>query len=127
MPIRTHIPQFSRVPSDPRPIEDIIRRVFKFAARPGTALRLWFAFLKKINATRWQAQCNRLLSYNPTSFAHGIHSQDGAENFVQKEDDRWNGREESGRFSTWTFDQVEPAFGYWLFPLTMLTYEAESE
>lgn len=137
IPIYAHTPAFVRFPRDPRPIEEDLRKVFSHDTHPPTALRPWHALLEDLGVAMCQARYSWLLSFEPgLRYGGDIYSKKDAETFIQREDDAWHGRSSGpsisdnidrniacGRASpdirTKNLDQAaQPAFGFWLFPLT---------
>ena len=138
-PILTRIPTFERLPRDPRPISHDLEMTHGLSGSRDL-LQQWLQLLKRWHVPPHKIEYRFLLAFNPKiagGWGARIIDQMNATPWLQKTEDRWNGRGpgdnwfEGGGVSTRFEGQdenyiediekaVRPVFGFWLFPLEAL-------
>lgn len=134
-PIVTMTPTFERLQRDPRPIDQDLKQVFVGTWDQRDAIVLWQKLLTKWGVSAPRIEYRFCLAFEPST---EIYAHTCARNYLQKEDDAWNGveipEEEKTDFSRRMpvgadhekyknedlKKAVRPAFGFWLFPVDAL-------
>ena len=136
-PIMTTAPTFERLHRDPRPIAQDLKALTGLAGSRGV-IQLWLQLLRKWGICPPGIEYRFLLAFDPTLGGDQISDSSSAKTWLQKEDDRWNGRTPDDGFLKnikvkWPVGAedekyinedlekaVRPAFGFWLFPVEAL-------
>lgn len=136
-PILTTVPTFERFPRDPRPIiQDLENTIGLSSSRD--ALDHWLPLLKIWQVSPYGTSYRFLLAFNPRLTRGYISDRTSANEWLQAEEDRWNGlgppdtflensdykwpvRAQDEKYRNEDLGKsVRPAFGFWLFPLDAL-------
>ena len=136
-PIMTMPPTFERLHRDPRPIAQYLKNITGLANSRSVVL-LWLQILKKWCPSPPAIEYRFLLAFDPTMGGDPISDRTSAQTWLQKEDDKWNGRApddgffkdkevkwpvgaEDEKYRNEDLEKaVRPAFGFWLFPVKAL-------
>lgn len=142
-PIEAKIPTFDRLPRDPRTIGEDLRRVFIGMNDHRDQINLWHQLLKAWDITNLEVEYKWHIAFEPRA-SEQIFDKTSANEFMQSEDNTWNGIEnpthidsisqslresgyrlpvgaESERYKNEDLEAaVKPAFGFWLFPIHVL-------
>lgn len=137
LPIMTVVPMFERLHRDPRAIAQDLKALTGLAGLRDV-IQLWLQLQKKWRIVPLGIDYRFLLAFDPTIAGDPISDRTSAKTWLQKEDDRWNGRAPDdgflmGREVKWPVGAenekpinedlekaVRPAFGFWLFPVEAL-------
>ena len=137
LPIMTVVPMFERLHRDPRAIAQDLKALTGLAGLRDV-IQLWLQLLKKWRVVPLGIDYRFLLAFDPTLAGDPISDRTSAQTWLQKEDDRWNGRAPDdgflkGKEVKWPVGAenekyinedmekaVRPAFGFWLFPVEAL-------
>ncbi|KAI4186866.1 MAG: hypothetical protein L6R41_003192 [Letrouitia leprolyta] len=133
-PILAAVPAFDRLPRDPRPIhEDLTRVIVSGGSDPRYTFDRWLDNLAKWGVSPQGVQYRFLTAFDTTNLGGVSTDLTSARKYLQGEDDRWNGREPwqsdtririGAKHEDWKDEDltkaVQPAFGFWLFPIEAL-------
>jgi hypothetical protein len=144
LPLRGLAPTFERLHRDPRPIAQDLGRMF-IESDPRRIIHLWKQLLHNFGVLPSQIEYRFCMGIS--QIGQGIYDHRSAERWLQKEDDQWTAAhpdpdpdqvvENKKNFLSWAFDRlwkekktenktgdlaevVQPAIGFWLFPVEML-------
>ncbi|KAI9654533.1 MAG: hypothetical protein M1821_006623 [Bathelium mastoideum] len=140
-PIAAQAPSFERLHRDPRSIADDLQRVYVGDHHPRDVVYSWRQLLKTWGISPTRVKYYFLLALCPIA-KHQISDCRSAKDWLQLEDDSWNGVQKEGPFSGLKLPiaaqsekyknedltkAVKPAFGFWLFPVDELGALPEKE
>lgn len=132
MPIKGSVPRFQRIKSDPRKIEEDLKKVYLGTFEPRKMIVRWRKILKKYSVnTQPGVQYRFLLACEPRPKETEIIDQKSAAEYILHEDktfqdgvERWEKRLKNKKIPRETpeFLQTVPktAIGFWLFPIQAL-------
>ncbi|KAF1977789.1 hypothetical protein BU23DRAFT_550463 [Bimuria novae-zelandiae CBS 107.79] len=119
-PIHAHPPTFKRSQRDPRAVGCDLRKTVIGTSDNKETVRQWQQILAKFRVSAPQIKYKFLLRHDPLIDFGRVIDRRGAEQWIQKENERWK-IESDGRDRDEVPDKlVRPAFGFWLFPLEAL-------
>lgn len=139
LPVITTVPSFERLHRDPRPIAQDLKALTGLA-HSRDVLQLWLQLLKRWRIVPLGIEYRFLLAFDPPIGGDQISDRTSAKTWLQKDDDKWNGRAPDDGFIKGTevkwpvgaenekyinedlAKAVRPAFGFWLFPVDALGY-----
>ncbi|MCJ1278688.1 hypothetical protein MMC21_006505 [Puttea exsequens] len=131
-------PTFERLHRDPRPMAPDLKRVLTGTLDSRHMVQDWQHLPKKWWVPSSRIEYRFLLAFDPTIGGDQISDCRSANRWLQKEDDKWNGRAPDDGFLKnknikWLVGAlhenfrnedlekaVRPAFGFWLFPVDAL-------
>ncbi|KFH46489.1 hypothetical protein ACRE_025810 [Hapsidospora chrysogenum ATCC 11550] len=126
-PIMTGVPRFERLPKDPRPVDEDLRRLVCGGPDPRELIRAWYRLLEIWDIRHPDpVQYRFLLSLSSAQFPDQgpIMSLEDARARLQKESECWKKKLDTlqrfhkGRTFKWEPSAtVGAAFGFWLFPV----------
>ena len=138
-PISTNLSTFERLSVDPRDISEDLQHVYINFNPFRAMLKAWYDLMSCWGLSVVETNTRMLITFDPRRAvkAHEIHDREGAEAFLQLENQRWPREQPAPPISSpkvearWKIKQqiVEmenakglknlprPAFGFWLFPL----------
>jgi hypothetical protein len=140
LPLRGLAPTFERLHRDPRPIGQDLRRMF-LESDPRRIIHFWKQLLRNFGVVASQTEYR--YCFGLIQNGQGIFDHQSAERWVQNEEDQWTAAHpahpdpdqvvENKNFISWACDLiwgekktgnleevVQPAIGFWLFPVEML-------
>lgn len=141
-PIEAKVPTFDRLPRDPRAIGEHLKQVYIGLQDHRDQIHLWHQLLKNWGITSPEIEYKWHIAFEPPE-TEVIVDHKSANEFMQKEENLWNGIEEpaekpvfpslwksgykfpvgaeSARYKNEDLETaVKPAFGFWLFPIDVL-------
>lgn len=128
VPITPSITRFNRLPTDPRPIEEELKKMHVGYHLPHRAVRAWFRLLRRLRLQENQLKIDyRFLLSHESHSSLRICNRGDANNWVQEEDKKWKEilKEKRKRYKERAREETpaelakapRPAMGFWMFPL----------
>ncbi|CAI6340689.1 unnamed protein product [Periconia digitata] len=116
-PIPAYIPTFKHFPVDPRAVGDDLRKtVVGNSDYDRRSIENWQKILVKFGISAPQIKYKLLLRQEPLDYGIVVDRK-GAEQWIQKEKERWRTHSEGRDGDIAIEEMVRPAFGFWIFPL----------
>ncbi|KAF2820851.1 hypothetical protein CC86DRAFT_374142 [Ophiobolus disseminans] len=119
-PIRAHRPTFNRMQRDPRAVGDDLRKTVIGTSDNKETVRQWQQLLATFRVSAPHIKYKFLLRYDPAMDFGRVIDRQGAEQWIQKENERWKIESDGRDRDEVPENLVRPAFGFWLFPLEAL-------
>jgi hypothetical protein len=118
-PISAYLPTFKRFQRDPRVVGDDMRKIVIGNGDKMVTIGRWQKILAKFYIYAPQIKYKLLLRQEPLDFGNVVDRK-GAEQWIQKENERWEIQSDDYDRDEVPEMLVRPAFGFWLFPLDAL-------
>ncbi|EEU42349.1 uncharacterized protein NECHADRAFT_79831 [Fusarium vanettenii 77-13-4] len=128
VPITSSVTRFDRLPTDPRPVKEELKKMHIGHSLPHRVVSAWFKLLRSLGLEEGERSIDYrfLLSHESRSLPK-ICSRKDAEKWVQDEDKEWKGilKWKRERYKELAREETpeelavapRPAIGFWLFPL----------
>lgn len=133
-PIQVRLWTFHRLPRDPRQIDEDLKQIYIGMTDHRDTIRLWHRRLEQFDVSAPAIKYKWYIAYDPRENEQ-ILDVKTARRFMQKEKDLWNGIGDVFQIPDYRFPvgaqseryknedlktAVQPAFGFWLFPIDVL-------